>query len=283
MTRGGATQPDLTAMLAGHVARVDPHRWQAARLAPPRARFGLGVLYAVNHEFARIRETVREPMLGAIRLQWWRETIGEIYDADARAAHLHRRHELAGPLAGLIRDAGLARAAFDALIDAREKDLETAPFATLADLSAYAEASAAGLIGLAAQVLAPGLTFDSQARAAMREAGLAWAIAGIVRSASVWAGQGRNLTPAEFAHDQGLTHEEVAPGAPGFTTAAGRLAAIAATHHRLARRLGEALPSSAFPAIAYVTLTPALLRQPGGPGAFSRWASLMTAVMRGRV
>jgi phytoene/squalene synthetase len=283
MTQGNATQPELSAMLAIHVARVDPHRWDAARLAPRRARFGLAVLYAFNYEIARIREVVREPMLGAIRLHWWRETLAEIFEADTRPAQLRRRHELAAPLAEVIRDAKLERPAFDALIDAREKDLEPAPFPTLADFTSYAERSSAGLIGLAAQVLAPGSIFDGQARAAMREAGLAWALTGILRSASVWASQGRNLTPAEFAHDQGLRHEDVAPGAPGFATAAGRLAAIAATHHRLARRLGAALPSRALPALAYVALTPGLLRQPQGLGAFARWASLMGAVVRGRV
>jgi phytoene synthase len=42
--------------------------------APAPRRVLLFALYAFNAEVARIAETVREPMLGAIRLEWWRET-----------------------------------------------------------------------------------------------------------------------------------------------------------------------------------------------------------------
>ena len=48
---------------------------------PPPARPFLFALYAFNHEVARVAETVREPMLGAIRLEWWRETVESAHAA----------------------------------------------------------------------------------------------------------------------------------------------------------------------------------------------------------
>ena len=42
--------------------------------AAARRRSYLFALYAFNDEVARVAEKVREPMLGAIRLEWWRET-----------------------------------------------------------------------------------------------------------------------------------------------------------------------------------------------------------------
>ena len=56
-------------------------------LRPVRAGRSCGrclfALYAFNHEVARVAETVREPMLGAIRLEWWRETVEGAREGDA--------------------------------------------------------------------------------------------------------------------------------------------------------------------------------------------------------
>src|SRR3954466_5773874 len=57
------------------VRRADPDRYFAALFAPAEKRPLLFALYAFNHELARIGEVVHEPMMGEIRLQWWRETL----------------------------------------------------------------------------------------------------------------------------------------------------------------------------------------------------------------
>lgn len=264
--------------LSARVARVDPERWRAARLAARPDQGRLAVLYAFNYEIARVRETVSDPILGAIRLQWWREALGEIY-----AGGGVRRHEVATPLAELIRAADLPQAPFEALINAREKDLEPEPFATLADLTAYADATSSGLMALAAQSLCPAPEFNAAARAAIREAGLAWAFAGILRAHPFWAAQGRNLMPVEFAAELGCARGDIAPEGPAFALAAERLANIAANHHRLARSLGGALPQAALPAIAYGALVPGLLQHGEAMSGFARWRAIMGAVIRGRV
>ena len=56
-------------IVCGH----DPDRYLCDLFAKPKAREGLFALHAFNHEVAKIRELVSEPMLGHIRLQWWRE------------------------------------------------------------------------------------------------------------------------------------------------------------------------------------------------------------------
>jgi len=60
---------------AALVRRADPDRYFASLFAPAEIRPYLFALYAFNHELARIGETVHEPMMGQIRLQWWREAI----------------------------------------------------------------------------------------------------------------------------------------------------------------------------------------------------------------
>src|SRR5690606_14627189 len=73
------------------VRRRDHDRFLTALLAPADRRAALFALYAFNAEIARVREAVSEPMLGQIRLQWWRETVealtrGEVRGHEAAAA-----------------------------------------------------------------------------------------------------------------------------------------------------------------------------------------------------
>src|SRR5215813_7687641 len=99
------------------VRRFDRDRYLTALFAAPPARADLMALYAFNLEVAKTRETVREPLMGLMRLQWWRDCIAEIYAGGAS------RHQVAQPLAGAIHRHGLERTLFDRLIDAREADL----------------------------------------------------------------------------------------------------------------------------------------------------------------
>ncbi len=115
------------------VRRFDRDRYLAALFARSGPRADLLALYAFNLELAKIRELVREPMMGLIRLQWWRDCIAEIYAGNVR------RHQVAQPLAAAVARHGLPRESFDRLIDAREADMDATPPADLAVLTAYAE------------------------------------------------------------------------------------------------------------------------------------------------
>ncbi len=87
-----AFAPGLSAGLspsAAIVRRHDRDRYQTALFAPSDRREALFALYAFNYEVARVRESVTQPMLGRIRLQWWREVVDAAY-AGAPA----RRHEI---------------------------------------------------------------------------------------------------------------------------------------------------------------------------------------------
>ena len=54
----------------------EPDRYLAALLAPPAARADLLALAAFASELARVPSLVtREPTMGEIRLQWWRDAL----------------------------------------------------------------------------------------------------------------------------------------------------------------------------------------------------------------
>ncbi|MDE1903717.1 MAG: squalene/phytoene synthase family protein, partial [Alphaproteobacteria bacterium] len=58
--------------LAAFVRQHDRDRFATAMFAPEPRRENLFALYAFNYELAKVRESVREPMMGRVRLQWWR-------------------------------------------------------------------------------------------------------------------------------------------------------------------------------------------------------------------
>ena len=87
--------------------------------APEQVREPLYALEAFDIEVRRIRSTVSEPLLGQIRLQWWRQVV-----EDAHGASPPSRHPVADALADVIRRHGLPREALDRILNARAKDLE---------------------------------------------------------------------------------------------------------------------------------------------------------------
>src|SRR5690348_18403283 len=116
--RGPRSDAASGSSLAALVRDSDRDRYQTALFAPAGRREALLALYAFNYEIARVRETVTTPMLGQIRLQWWREVLDAAY-----AGAPPRQHPVVLPLSAAIRAFGLARRPFDRLIDTRERDL----------------------------------------------------------------------------------------------------------------------------------------------------------------
>ena len=183
---------------------ADYDRYLSALFAPNASREALFALIAFNHEIARIPEAVSEPMLGRIRLQWWRETLEAIHDGKPA-----RRHEVAPPLADAIHAWGLDRSAFDEVLDGREADLEPDTPPDLAGLERYAAATGGALTALMLQ--ASGVDGVSGLEAG-REIGTAWALIGTLRAAPVLAAQGRVMLPADLLARAGLSAEDVRAG-----------------------------------------------------------------------
>lgn len=137
------------------VAEGDPARFRALMTLPLELREKLLPVLAFNLEIARAPYVTAEPMIARIRLQWWRDCLDEVY-----AGGEVRRHEVATPLAEVVRDLDLERAHFDQLIDARETDIEGFDFQTWDALWDYLEKSGGSLLATlagAARVDGPAL------------------------------------------------------------------------------------------------------------------------------
>jgi len=149
------------------IARVDPDRWLSSRfIVDPTARDDVVALYAYDHELARAPRIASNPLLGEVRLTWWREVLDEIFEGRPV-----RRHPTAQALAVAVERRSLPRAPLEAMIDARYRELDPAPLDAHEAL-AWAQSSGGEAAALALAVLDPGSPRD-----AAMVAGAAWALA----------------------------------------------------------------------------------------------------------
>jgi phytoene synthase len=186
------------------VSQFDHDRFVTALFAPPGQREALMLLYAFNIEIAKVQESVREPMAGMIRLQWWRDSL--IAGADGGACD---NHPIARPLGELIRDRGLPLEPFDDLISARQDDLEGACPADLAEVERHAERSSAALTALALAVLG---AQSEDGRHAGRHVGIAWGLTGNLRALRHHMSIGKLTLPEELLQQSGSSGEAVWAG-----------------------------------------------------------------------
>lgn len=238
---------------------VDPDRFRAALFAEKEGCERLQVLYAFHYELAKVPELVSEPMVGQIRYQWWRDAVAEIYEDKPV-----RQHEIATPLAKLLRAHDVPRLWVDRLIDGRERDLDPRPFANLEEAKLYCRQTSGVLMQIAVKL--SGHEPDD----AVLAAGEAWGLTGLARAYS-------------FYH-QGMLSELDYDD----------ICKAAQDSRNIAAKGLKTLPSAAFPAVAYTALVPKFIarlrhskHEPTSMtvsyAPFLKQLRLMGAVMRGKV
>ena len=139
---------------------ADPDRWLVTLWTPAPARPALSALFALDVELARVVETTTEPMIGRIRLAWWRERLEALDGGPPPAQPVLRA--LTGHVAGRIAGARLAALEDGALAWAD------------GELAEAARLRGGALFGLAADLLGggdPGDAGVAWATGAMRRAG----------------------------------------------------------------------------------------------------------------
>ena len=229
------------------VQRHDPDRFFTALFAPPARRETLFTLYAVNHELARAREVVSNPMLALIRLQWWREV----------AEGARRRHEVAGPLGEALDDGRLLAADILQMIEGREA--EAYPIEDMAAFDEYVMAAYGGVAAAAGQSLGA----DRAAKVALRDLGAAYGAAGVLRAVPALARQDRCVLPHDLLQAAGLSVADL-----GTAQGAAKLVPVQATLAGVGRDWLAAGRAASLPRPTIAAALPAVLarrdlRHPG--------------------
>ncbi|MBS0478429.1 MAG: squalene/phytoene synthase family protein [Proteobacteria bacterium] len=156
----------------------DPERALALSYAPADRRAGLTALFALDSALGRVLRTTREPMVGQMRLAWWREALTRLDRAPAPGEPVLRA------LARSVLPLGLQGETLSSLIDGWEPLLGTIDERTTAD---HGRLRGAALFDQAALIL--GATGDPTG-----EAGQGWALADL-------AGHLRDPVLAALARD----------------------------------------------------------------------------------
>src|SRR5882762_5957019 len=179
------------------VRAADKDRFLATLFAPAEHRGALHALYAFNVEIARVREVVREPLAGEIRLQWWSDVLRGAGRGEIEA------NPVAAALLATIARYRLPVELLEALIAARRFDLYDEPMGTPGDLESYAVGASSGLIALAAQILSDGAEPDIGVLA--HHAGIAQAMVGLLKAFPVHAARGQLFLPVEVLERHGAS------------------------------------------------------------------------------
>jgi len=243
---------------ADQVRRFDHERYLVILCAPAAQREALFALHAFNLELARSRELVREPVMGWLRLQWWRDALEPLFQAETpEGLAAAGTQPVITPLATAIRTCRLSRPLLEQLIDAREGDFEPDAPATLAQLTAYAEATNAPLLHLSLEVL--GVCEGAGAEAARQAAchvAAAWGLTGLMRALPFGLGQRRLFLPADRCAVHGVWPPRLsAPaGRRALAPVVAEVAAEARAQLAAARALRAQIPPAAVPALLSAVL-----------------------------
>ena len=231
----------------------DRDRYLCCLLTPEVHRGPIAALYTFNMELARIREAVSEPMLGEVRLQWWRDFLEggseNEYDAPPHAAALRR----------IISDYDLTVATLINMIEARRFDLYDDPMPDRNTLEGYAGETTCAVIQLSLHILGSGSA--NRTADVAGHAGVAQLVAGLLLLMPAHTARGQLFVPADILRSANLDRD-------GFLTGADKIAvkqalnafiAVGREHLQKARNASDSVTESGFAAMLPICLVEPVL------------------------
>ena len=250
------------------VREADHDRYVASLYAPEDRRAGLIALHAFNVEIAGIRDRIRQPLTGEIRLQWWRDAIGAGVAAtggeDVEGEGAGAGNPVAEALLETIDRHDLPRQALQNYLDARIFDLYDDPMPSRGDLEGYCGETTAALLQLCAMVLDPKAAIHGTQAAG--HAGCALAIAGMLRHLPLHRRRGQCYVPRDLLASAGTSPEEfvTGDGGPNAVRAVAAMIALGREHLSAFEQDAASLPPALRPAFLPLAATGAQLAKMQG-------------------
>lgn len=249
-----ADSKDEALLCLEQVRRFDHDRFLTLAFAPADKQQALAALYAFNAEIARIPSLVSEPMLGQIRLQWWRDTLEALERGEAGG------HFVSIALSRAREEYPISLVRLQQLIDARERDLDETPFADLASLEIYGDATTYPLMAAAIEILEGEVHACAQA---LHQASIAHALTGLLRGVGSHAAQGRVLLPADALATHNVDPHDILAGKMTAGLRAVMKELIAAVRHHLDLARKERIPRKILPVFLPVSFCDTYLSKMG--------------------
>lgn len=252
----------------------DKDRYLCALLSPEPVRGAISSIYAFNLELARIRELVSEPMMGEVRLQWWRDTLSGAPHGDAHA------NPIADALLETIRVHDLPLAPLLNMIEARQFDLYDDPMPDRSAFEGYAGETASSVIQLCCTILNAGNA--AKTADAAGHAGVAQLVAGSLLLMPIHRSRGQVYVPGDLLGAVGLDRDGFLSGRDQtlIEQAVKGFIALGREHLNAARQQSGNVNQSCFPAFLPAATIEMILDRAGNLGASVHDTSMSIAQWR---
>ncbi|RUS16155.1 Squalene/phytoene synthase-domain-containing protein [Endogone sp. FLAS-F59071] len=145
-------------------------------------------LRAFNAEIASVRESVSDPIIGKMRMQFWKNTIDQVF------AKKPPQQPIAIALTSALETCSLSSLWFKRIITERESNFEDPQYMTIKDVETYAENTASALLYLQLESLG---VRDVSVDHAASHLGKAIGIATLLRALPFHASRRRLVLPAQ--------------------------------------------------------------------------------------
>lgn len=251
-------QTDFEALRA-----ADIDRYLALLLMPQAVQADLATLYLFNAEIAAIRDRIREPLPGEIRLQWWREVL------DGERAGEAEAHPLASSLLEMIARRGLPLLPLTGMCEARVFDLYDDPMPDRTSYEGYAGETASALLQLTAFLLEADAS--GKTATASGHAGVAQAVAGHLMLLPTSQARGQVFIPGDLLAATGLDRDSLLAGenTKAVEAAIRAFAGFGRDHLAKAREALRDVAAEVRPAYLPVALVEPVLKRAESLGALS--------------
>ncbi|KAJ7044121.1 Squalene/phytoene synthase [Mycena alexandri] len=226
------------------VRKHDYESFLISKFWPTHLQDGYFAIKAFSTELGMVQDNVSLPTIGAVRMQFWRDAVRDIY------ADRPPRHPIALALHRATQTASLPPYHLKRIVDARDEELQTASYPTSDALVAHAESVSSSVLYLLLALR--GLSSAEDLAHAASHLGTAQTLATLLWSLPHHVGQRRLPIPLDICARHGVKQEEVfrrGGGAAGIDAAVFDFAVLANDHLLTAREVfkGGKVPAVAMP------------------------------------
>lgn len=244
--------PDAASYCAALLRERNIDRYLAALFLSAEIRRDVYALYAFDVEITQIRSMIKEPMMGEIRAQWWRDIIGGDRSGEAD------NNPVAAELLRAIATNSLPPMGFDNYLKARVFDLYSDPMPDTGMFEGYAGETAAFLFYQSASIIAKssGVAIPDELPDCAGHAGVAWAIVDVLKNLPVHRARHQCFVSGDVLTKAGVTLDEYfsAEDEDKNVSLVRELIVEARRHQTLFRSNFETLPSELKPAFLTMSL-----------------------------
>ncbi|CAH3032149.1 unnamed protein product [Pocillopora meandrina] len=185
------------------VRNLDYENYLCLLLLPKISRTSVFAVRAFNVELARVQDSVSDPVIGRMRLQFWRDTLEETFQGNPP------QQPVALELAKAVTKYKLTKQWFSRLIDARERSLDNRPHETANALEEHSENAVSSVLYLILECL--GIK-DVHADHTASHLGKAIGVATALRSTPFHGSKGKVYLPNDIMIKHGVSHEDIIRG-----------------------------------------------------------------------